>query len=152
MGSPIPKTAYALRAHLPQITNAETRSFVEEAICCFEGRQFRGAVVLSWVGAVSLLQEYVVANRLSDFNAEAVRRNPKWKSAKTGDDFGLMKEDDFLDVLQAISLLGKNVKQELKKGLVLRNGCGHPNSMRLAEHKVAAHIEDLMLNVFAKFA
>lgn len=152
MGSPIPKTAYALRSHLPQITNPDTRSFVEEAICCFEGRLYRAAVVLSWAGAVSLFQEYVVANKLSEFNAEALRRNQKWKSAITSDDIGLMKEDDFLDVLQAISLIGKNVKQELKKGLTLRNGCGHPNSMKLAEHKVAAHIEDLTLNVFAKYA
>lgn len=152
MGSPIAKTAYALRSHLTQITNPDTRSFVEEAICCFEGKQYRAAVVLSWVGAVSLLQEYVVANKLSEFNADALHRNPKWKSAKTSDDIGLMKEDVFLDVLQTISLIGKNVKQELKKGLILRNGCGHPNSMKLAEHKVAAHIEDLSLNVFAQFA
>lgn len=152
MDSPIAKTAHALRSHLTQITNPHTRSFVEEAICCFEGRQYRAAVVLSWVGAVSLLQEYVVANKLSDFNAGALQRNPKWKSAKTSDDIGLMKEDIFLDILQEISLIGKNVKQELKNGLILRNACGHPNSMRLAEHKVAAHIEDLSLNVFSQFA
>lgn len=93
-----------------------------------------------------------MTNKLSEFNAEARRRNPKWKNAITSDDIGLMKEDDFLDVLQAISLIGKNVKQELKNGLTLRNGCGHPNSMKLAEHKVAAHMEDLTLNVFANFA
>ena len=62
-----------------------------------------------------------------------------------------MKADTFLDILQAISVIGKNVKQELKKGLTLRNGCGHPNSLKLAEHKVSSHIEDLMLNVFAVF-
>ncbi|MEW6205319.1 MAG: hypothetical protein AB1516_08360 [Pseudomonadota bacterium] len=151
MGNPIPKTAYALRSHLSRISNSVTRTFVEEAICCFESRQFRAAVVLSWVGAVSLLHEHVVANKLAEFNAEALRRNPKWKYAKTTDDIGLMHESDFLEVLQSISLIGKNVKQELNKALTLRNGCGHPNSMKLAEHKVAAHIEDLTLNVFAQF-
>lgn len=53
--------------------------------------------------------------------------------------------------LEAVSVLGKNVKQELQKCLQLRNGCGHPNSLQLADHKVSAHIEDLILNVFAKF-
>ena len=150
-GSPIPAVAASLRSHLSKISNNDTNRFVEEAITCFEGRQFRAAVVLSWVGAVSLLQTYVVNNKLSEFNAEARARNVKWKHAATTDDVGLMTEDNFLDVLQAISVLGKNVKQELKKALTLRNGCGHPNSLKLAEHKVSAHIEDLVLNVFSVF-
>ena len=111
----------------------------------------RAAVVLSWIGAVSVLQRYIVDHKLNDFNTEAVRRNSKWKEAKTTDDLGLMKEVTFLDILQAISILGKNVKQELLKGLTLRNGCGHPNSLKLAEHKVSAHIEDLILNVYSQF-
>lgn len=151
IGNPIPKTAFALRAHLSKISQTETCAFVEEAISCFEGHQFRGAVVLSWIGAVSILQDYIVSNKLAEFNAEAAKRNSRWKVAKSADDLGLMREDEFLDVLQAISVLGKSVKQELKKALSLRNGCGHPNSLKVAEHKVASHIEDLMLNVFAIF-
>ena len=149
--SPIPAVASSLRSHLSKITNDDTKLFVGEAVACFEAQQFRAAVVLSWVGAVALLQTYVVNNKLGEFNAEAKARNPKWKYALTTDDIGLMTEDSFLDVLQAISILGKNVKQELKKALILRNGCGHPNSLKLAEHKVSAHIEDLVLNVFAVF-
>jgi hypothetical protein len=151
MNSPIPMVASSLRSHLVGLPNSDTQAFVEEAIVCFEARQFRAAVVLSWVGAISVLHDYVVANKLAEFNAEATSRNSKWKAAKTADDLGLMKEDTFLDMLQAISVIGKNVKQELKKALTLRNGCGHPNSLKLAEHKVSAHIEDLVLNVFAKF-
>lgn len=151
MSTPIPLVASALRAHLVKIADSDTQLFVEEAVVCFEARQYRAAVVLSWVGAISVLQNYVVNHRLADFNVEAHKRDTKWRTAKTADDLGLMKEDSFLDVLQAISVLGKNVKQELKKGLTLRNGCGHPNSLKLAEHKVSSHIEDLMLNVFAVF-
>ena len=147
-GNPIPAVASALRSHLSKLANEDTKRFVDEAVACFEGRQFRAAVVLSWVGAIALLQTHVVNNRLAEFNAEARARNPKWKDALTADDVGLMTEDNFLDVLQAISVLGKNVKQELKKALTLRNGC---NSLKLAEHKVSAHIEDFVLNVFAVF-
>lgn len=151
MNSPVPQVASSLRAQLVKIKDSDTQTFVEEAIVCFEARQYRAAVVLSWVGAISVLHHYVVKHKLADFNNEASRRDPRWKTAKTPDDLGLMKEDTFLDILQAISVLGKNVKQELKKGLTLRNGCGHPNSLNLAEHKVSAHIEDLILNVFAVF-
>ncbi|MHB8472716.1 MAG: hypothetical protein ACYDC8_07700 [Gammaproteobacteria bacterium] len=151
MGGPIPRTAFALRVHLSQISHSETRTFVGEAISCFEGRQYRAAVVLTWIGAVSVLQEHVVSNKLAEFNAEAMKRNLKWKVAKSSDDLGLMREEEFLDILQAISVIGKNVKQELKNALTLRNGCGHPNSLKVADHKVASHIEDMMLNVFAVF-
>ena len=63
-----------------------------------------------------------------------------------------MKEFDFLQVLEAISVVGKSVKGELEACLKLRNACGHPNSLQVSDSKVAAHIETLALNVFAVFA
>jgi hypothetical protein len=60
-------------------------------------------------------------------------------------------ERDFLDRIAALSIIGKNVKQELEKCLERRNGCGHPNSRRLGQNTVAHHIEVLLLNVFEKF-
>ena len=62
-----------------------------------------------------------------------------------------MREANFLVVLEAISVLGKNVKQELDICLQLRNSCGHPNSLQIGENKVFVHIEMLILNVFSKF-
>lgn len=151
INSPVPVVAASLRAHLTGITDSDTKSFVEEAISCFEAQQYRAAVVFSWVGAVSILQNHVVNHKLNEFNAEAKKRNAKWKTAINTDDIGLMKEDTFLDILHVISVIGKNVKLELKKALTLRNGCGHPNSLKIAEHKASSHIEDLILNVYAVF-
>ena len=71
--------------------------------------------------------------------------------AKTTDDLERMKEYDFLERLAAISVIGKNVKKELHDALALRNGCGHPTSLHIAEAKVAAHLEVLILNVFSKY-
>jgi hypothetical protein len=88
---------------------------------------------------------------LAAFNAEAIRRDAKWKTAKTRDDLARMKEADFLNVLEAISVIGKSVKQELEGCLRLRNGAGHPNSLRMGEARVAAHLESLIQNVFAQF-
>ncbi len=75
----------------------------------------------------------------------------EWKAAKTPDDLGRMGEAEFLDRLAAISVLSKNVKTELKNCLDRRNGCGHPNSLKLGANTVAHHIEILLLNVFKKF-
>lgn len=140
-----------LRLHLQSVQNTDSVNFIEEAIICLEADQKRAAVVFSWVGAVSILHDFVIKNHLSDFNKEAVRRDSKWKLAKTSDDLSKMKEHDFLDILEFLSVIGKNVKQELQNCLQLRNACGHPNSLKIGLRRVSAHMEILILNVFSKF-
>jgi hypothetical protein len=149
--STTPVVISTLRHHSGSLSDEDTRAFVHEAVVCFETRQLRAAVVLSWVGAVAVLQDHVIASHLGAFNTEAVRRDPKWKIAKNRDDLARMKEHDFLQLLEAIGVFGKNVKQELEGCLKLRNGCGHPNSMRIGEHRVAGHIETLILNVYQAY-
>ena len=134
-----------LRKYAAGITDSKVRTFIEEAITAMELKLFRSAVVLSWVGAVAVLYETVIAKHLSDFNNEALNRFPKWSSAKSIDDLARMKEYDFLQVLQAISVIGKNTKEELEHCLKLRNSCGHPNSHSIGEHRVASHMETLIL-------
>ena len=109
---------------------------------------YRSAIVLSWVGAVAVLQEEVLTAHLSAFNTEATRRDRKWRVAKTRDDLGRMKEFELLQILERLSVIGKNVKTELEGCLKLRNACGHPNSLKVGENKVAAHLETLIQNVF----
>jgi hypothetical protein len=140
-----------LRGHLSSISNLQTKSFIEEAINCLEADQKRAAVVFSWIGAVAVLYDEVIKNHLDAFNIEATRKDAKWKAAKNADDLGKMKEFDFLNILETISVIGKNVKQELQQCLQLRNGCGHPNSLKIGVRRVAAHIEILILNVFSKY-
>ena len=145
------KVAVDLRAHLKNISSDDTRSFVEEAIKCYEAELYRSAVVMSWLAAVNILHKEVVANHLGRFNAEAKRIDGRWKDARTTDDLGRMGEAEFLDRIAAISVIGKNVKEELQKALKLRNGCGHPNSLRVSANMTAGHLELLLLNVFDRF-
>ena len=142
----------SLRGHANHIGDALTKSFVMEAIYCFEAKQYRAAVVFSWAGAVALLHKHVFSMKLGEFNTEAERRDRKWRAAKQQDDLGRMKEHEFLDICEAIGVMGKNVKQILQNEcLILRNACGHPNSVSIAENSVAAHIEKLIKNVFSRF-
>lgn len=150
--TPVTTVASGLRVHLAGIKNKDVKAFVEEGIECFERKLYRSAVVLTWVGAISLLYDHVVNNCLASFNAEASRRDAKWKTAKNADDLARMKEYDFLQVAEHLSIFGRNVKLELEKQLKLRNACGHPNSLKLAEYTAAAHIEILILNVFSQFS
>ncbi len=140
-----------IRLLLPKIKNPDIVSFLEEALSCLETNQKRAAVVFSWIGAVAILHDHVINHHLTAFNTEAIKRDPKWKPAKNSDDLGRMKEHDFLNILESLSILGKNVKQELQNCLQLRNGCGHPNSLSFGLRKVSAHLETLILNVYSKF-
>lgn len=146
------KIAVSLRSHLSQIKDKQSQAFIEEAISCLETRLFRAAVVLSWVGAVAVLYDHVVKTKLSDFNREGKRKFQKWKEAKTKDDLANMKESEFLEILQGISVIGKSVKDELGGCLKFRNGCGHPNSLKIGENRVSGHIETLIQNVFSVFS
>lgn len=152
LGNVPPPVLVDLRKHLADMSNAGTAAFLEEAIACFEHRLYRAAVVLSWIGAVSLLYDHVVDQHLDAFNKEARRRDTKWRTAKNTDDLSRMKEHDFLDVLESLSIIGKNVKQELQHlCLKLRNACGHPNSLKISQNRVSAHLEVLALNIFSQF-
>lgn len=146
-----PLVISSLRNQLARLSNADTRSFVEESIKCFEAKLYRSAIVFSWIGAVSVLHNFVHAKHLADLNSEALRRDSKWRAAKSIDDISRLKEFDFLQIICAISVVGKNVKDELEVCLKLRNGCGHPNSLQVGEHKASAHIETLIQNVYLKF-
>lgn len=144
-----------LRAAVENVPDKQVADFLSEAVTCFETGLNRACVVLSWVGAVALLYNHVIAKHLSAFNTEAQRRDPKWKPAKTADDLVRMKDADFLDIIAAspLSIIGKNLKEELKNNsLQLRNACGHPSSLAIGPNKVAAHLGILILNVFSKFS
>ncbi|MBC6437624.1 MAG: hypothetical protein GDA52_05685 [Rhodobacteraceae bacterium] len=145
------QVAVDLRSKLAKITDEQTRNFIEEAIKCHEAGLYRSAIVMSWLGAVDILQKHVHQNHLDAFNAEAGRVNGKWKPAKSQDDIGKMGDVEFLDRIETLSIIGKNVKAELKKCLELRNGCGHPNSLKVSVNKSAAQIETLLQNVFERF-
>ena len=140
-----------LRAELSRIADSETRSFVEEAVRCYEAELYRSAIVMSWIGAVSILHKHVYTMHLSRFNAEARKVDPKWKDARTTDDLSRMKEVEFLDRIAALSIISKDVKKELKTCLDRRNSCGHPNSLRIRNNTAAHHVEVLLLNVFSVF-
>lgn len=141
-----------LRRHVEKISEPQIRAFLDEACGCMEAGYYRAACVFSWVGAVSVLQVHVVDEYLCEFNDEMKRRDPKSREVKNIDGFGRIKEHDFLQIIEAIGMIGKNVKQQLEERLTLRNACGHPNSLKVGESVAAAHIETLFDNVFQKYA
>ncbi|MGD1903064.1 MAG: hypothetical protein ACFB9N_12595 [Geitlerinemataceae cyanobacterium] len=149
--SPTGEQQSVLRLCTQSISSLDSRQLVEECISALEVGLLRAAVVLSWAGAISILYEEILNNHLTDFELELKKRKPKSKQIKTLDDLASLKEYDFLQITSSISVIGKNVRQELEQCLKLRNACAHPNSLSLGEIRVAAHLEVLILNVYQKF-
>lgn len=149
---PLVNSQNELLAEASKIKTNYVKEFVNEAIRALEFGLLRSSVVISWVGSMSLLYDYVVKNKLTEFNMEAKRRNDKWKDASNIDGLSRMKEYDFLQILEAISIIGKSTKCELEQALNLRNSCGHPSTLKIGVKKIEAHIEILLLNVFRKFS
>ncbi len=140
-----------LRGALARIADADTRAFVEEAVKAHEYGLYRSAIVMSWIGAVSVLHKLIEEKHLIRFNAEAKRVNARWKAASTAHDLTRMREAEVLDRMAALSIIGRDVKKALKECLERRNSCGHPNSLEIRANAAAHHLETLLLNVFTKF-
>ena len=139
------------RAQLEAIHITEVRRFAEEAVAAYETGLYRSAIVMAWVGAIAMLQCHVHAHCLAAFNSEAKRVDSRWRQARSVDDLSRMREAEFLDRLVALSVIGKDVKTELRHCLDRRNSCGHPNSLQVGPSTAAHHIEVLLLNVFQRF-
>ncbi len=136
---------------LSSVPDGYIKQYIEETVKAVELGLFRSAIILSWIGCISIMQEYVLQKKLQDFNTELIRRFPKAKKIKKKDDFGYIKEYDFLQICNSISMIGKNVRQELEHRLQLRNSCGHPNSFTVGESTVIFHLEFLINNIYLKF-
>jgi hypothetical protein len=134
------------------VRTTAAKEFVEEAVQCYTFRLYRAAVVLSWVGAVALLQTHIFNSLLDVFNNAAAVRYPKrWKAAATVADLAQISEHQLLQVLDDIGVIGAATKKELQNCLDLRNSCGHPTELQVGAARAFAHLEILFLNVFAKF-
>ena len=154
---PATSTLVSLSRRLAAGGNTPVAGYVEETIDCFTCGAYRASVIMSWVGAVSVLQSHVARNHLGEFNKAARVHGKKpgnrpWQDAKSARDLVKLNERAFLRCLKVSSILSKGVFNELCTCLDLRNACGHPTDLRLERNRVAAHIEVLVLNVYSKYA
>jgi hypothetical protein len=142
-----------LRRAIQPIASEPAGMFALEAIECIENGQLRAGVVFAWIGAVALLYEHVITNRRADFNTAGKARFAGFTDAVNVGDLTRLKEADFLQILQDISVIDKTLKKQLTNRLDLRNACGHPNavSAKLGELEAAAHVEFLVAHIYAVF-
>jgi hypothetical protein len=141
-----------LRDLLTKISSAEQQVFLEEAISCFEIKSYRAAIVMSWLLAIDTIYEFVLKNKIIEFN-EAIQLHGKYKKVivKSKDNFSDIKESDFIELLRVAKIISNDTRKILDEKLDFRNTCAHPNTIVIKETKAISFIEDIVDNIVLKF-
>lgn len=146
------EVSQTLRDLVVNINGNEQKAFLEEAITCFEVKSFRASIILTWLLTVDILYEFILkpAN-LSVFN-NAIQTHGKYKKLTiiNKDNFGDIKESDFIELLRVAKLISNDIRKVLDEKLGIRNSCAHPNTLIIEDYKAIGFIQDLVKNVIEK--
>ena len=100
------------------------------------------------------MYDYVLGHDPAAFNAALAKqpgRLSKLQIVKK-DDFGDLKESEFITVCRSAGLITNDVRKLLDEKLGFRNSCAHPSSIAVGDSKVLSFVEDLVDNIIAKHA
>lgn len=139
-----------LRDLLTKISNPSEKIFLEEAIKTYEVEAYRASIIMVWLLTLDHLFEYILANKHQDFIVALRKANNK-KSIHSKDDFGDIKESQFIEICRSAGIISNDVRKILDAKLGIRNSFAHPSTIILPESKALEFIEDLVINVILKY-
>lgn len=145
------QTSTILRSLLPKLTSDEQKSFLEEAVACFEINCYRASIIMIWLLTTDAIYEMVLSKYLIEFNA-AIQSHGKYKKiiVSKKEDFADIKELDFIELLRVGRIFSGDIRKILLEKLDFRNTAAHPNTIIIKETKAISFIEDLVENVILK--
>lgn len=146
------QTSATLRSLEHKLPAGADKEFLKEALDCFEVGANRAAIVMTWILAMDHLFAYILAHKLSDFNAALSKdKGVKLTSVSQRDDFTEIKETKFIELCRAAGIISNDVRKILDQKLGTRNSCAHPSGVIVNKSKVIDFVEDLVDNVILKF-
>lgn len=132
------------------VAEGPERTFLDEAIRCYEVAAFRAAIVMTWNLAYDHLRRFVFEEptRLQAFNEGATKRFPKNpRPVSKIEDFDEYKESEFIDACGTGKVINKNLETMLREKLRRRNMAAHPSSITILQPQTDDVITDLVKNV-----
>ena len=148
------ETSHLLRGLLPKFIDQHKRTFLQESIDCYEIGARRGAIALTWSLTVHHLFEYVLSNKLNEFNAVLAKntgKRIKIVQVAIVDDFAEIPENKFIELLRSAQIISNDVRKILDTKLGIRNSAAHPSAVMISEVKATDFIIDLVENVVLKY-
>ena len=145
------QTSAELRSIESMLPDGDAKTFLREAIDCFEAGANRAAIIMTWVLTMNHLHDYVFKHHLAAFNA-AFKKAPyrKMDHVNAIDDFGDMNEKKFIELCRSASAITHDQRKILDGALDIRNSCAHPSSVVVKRSKAISTIEDLVTNIISK--
>ncbi|MDO9166742.1 MAG: hypothetical protein Q7U13_11610 [Rhodoferax sp.] len=148
------ETSHLLRGLLPKVVDQHKRTFLQEAIDCYEIGARRGAIALTWSLVVHHLFEYILSKKLNEFNialAKNTDKRIKVTQVTVVDDFSEIPENKFIEFLRSAQIISNDVRKILDTKLGIRNSAAHPSAVMISEVKATDFIIDLVDNVVLKY-
>lgn len=140
----------SLNTLLSKLTNESEKNYLEEAIITFEVKAYRASIIMVWLLTIDHLYEYILDGKITDF-ITALRRANINKSIRSKDDFGELKESQFIEICKSAGIISNDVRKILDTKLGIRNSFAHPSTIKLPKSKALEFIEDLIENVILKY-
>ncbi|TWW02228.1 hypothetical protein FEF09_03495 [Chitinophaga pinensis] len=139
---------------LPKLTNDSEKSFLIDAIKSFEAEAFRAAIVMIWLLTLDHIYEFILNNKLTDFNTELAKvtdKRVKVTIISNKDDFGDIPEGKFIELCRSARIISNDVRKILDEKLGIRNSAAHPSNIVIGKSKALAVIEDLVNILFLNY-
>jgi len=153
LGKPKLQTLSSELENLPKLLKDPEKKYVSEVIGCLRIEAYHAAIILMWALTISHLRNYVIANKLSEFNHELsihTKFSKKKFTITKYDDFEDMSDFDFLDILRKSKVSSKNQHKLLNEKLGIRNIYAHPTNLTLKDSKTISFIEELINDIITK--
>ncbi|WP_457252741.1 hypothetical protein [Pedococcus sp. P5_B7] len=130
----------------------EYRAYLDEAVDCYEGGMYRGAILMVWAATVQHMYGVVRGHHggIKAFEAVNVKRygkNKNYREIRKVDDFLYLGEAQFLQLAEDSGMINRNARATLITRLNTRNLCGHPTGYTVGREETVVYVESLVLNV-----
>jgi hypothetical protein len=148
------KTKTDLRQLEQLIAPSAQKGFLSETLTCFEVGAYRATILMMWLLTLDHLFEYVLKNRLSEFNlalSKNTDKRVKIQSVSVRDDFSEMPESKFIEFCKSAKIISSDVRKILDQKLATRNSAAHPSTIIYTESKIVEYVEDLVENVVKRY-
>lgn len=151
---PSPTTAKQIVSELKilemRITDPHQKTFLEEAIACFEHGAYRAAIVMAWNLAFHHTCAYIFSGHLTAFNEQLTKAYPKKKTIGKPSDFEDLKESEVIEIAKGAQVISVSTSKVLSEKLMKRNSAAHPSSLVVMPVTADEVISDLVQNILLR--
>lgn len=142
------QTTALLNGLIDKITDPGQKAFLTETLLCFKHGAHRAAIVMAWNLAYSDVIDRILANHLTEFNAQMPKvLGPKAAPVTKRSDFEDIKESKTIEIGRGANILSSSTSKILTEKLNKRNSAAHPTMVVMSAVTAEEVVFDLVTNV-----